>query len=69
MAFTAEDLTAIRTAIASGVLRVRYADGREVTYQSLDQLLKAEQRIIDGIAAAAPAARPRRRTPAWRNGC
>lgn len=70
MAFSSDDLAAIRKAIASGVLSVRYADGRQVTYQSADALLKAEQRIVDAIAGQQPGAgRRRRRTPAYRNGC
>lgn len=69
MAYSEADLAPIRTAIASGVLSVRYADGRTVTYQSTEALLKAEQRILDGIAGAKPgAARRRRRTPGYRNG-
>lgn len=34
------DLTALDQAIASGYLRVKYED-KEVTYQSIDQMLKA----------------------------
>ena len=44
MSFTSEQLTAIETAIASGSLRVRYAD-REVTYQSLDALIRVRDLI------------------------
>jgi hypothetical protein len=70
MAFTPDHLTAIREAIAGGVLSFRYPDGRQVTYQSLDDLLKAEQRISDAIAGSSPGApRRRRRTPGYRNGC
>jgi hypothetical protein len=68
MAFNQTDLDAIRAAIGSGVLRVRYADGREVMYQSLDDLLKAERRIMDGLASPAPG-RSRRSYPSYRNGC
>lgn len=68
MAFNQTDLDAIRTAIGSGVLRVRYADGREVMYQSLDDLLKAERRIMDGMATPAQR-RSRRSYPGYRNGC
>lgn len=39
MAFSQSDLDAINTAIASGALKVKYAD-REVQYQSLADLLK-----------------------------
>lgn len=68
MAFNQSDLEAIQTAIGSGVLRVRYADGREVTYQSLDDLLKAEKRIL-GALAVVPGRRNRRSYPGYRNGC
>lgn len=70
MAFTQTDLDAIGKAIASGVLSVRYADGRQISYQSTDALLKAEQRIRDALANQQPGtSRRRRRTPAYRNGC
>ena len=68
MAFNQTDLEAIQTAIGSGVLRVRYADGREVTYQSLDDLMKAERRILDAIARTT-SRRSRRSYPGYRNGC
>jgi hypothetical protein len=48
VAFTAEDLETIRRAIATGELRVRYAD-REVEYRSIDDLLKAEKRILGSL--------------------
>ena len=46
MAYSQDDLVAIRAAISGGVLRVRYPDGREVGYQSTEALLKAEERIV-----------------------
>jgi|WetSurMetagenome_2_1015567.scaffolds.fasta_scaffold187055_2 hypothetical protein len=49
MALTTADLTAIETAIASGVLRVRFSDGREVQYQSLSDLLKAREFIKNDL--------------------
>jgi hypothetical protein len=52
MALTSADLTAIETAIASGVLRVRFSDGREVQYQSLDDLLKAREFIKNDLTQA-----------------
>ena len=68
MAFSSADLDTIRTAIASGTMRVRFADGRELTYQSLDQLMEAEKRIA-GAVARASGNHTRIRTPAYRNGC
>ncbi len=68
MAFSQDDLTAIRSAIAGGVLRVKYADGREVAYQTTEALLKAEQRISSALEPAA-VKRSRRSYPGYRNGC
>jgi hypothetical protein len=51
MPFTSLDLAAIDKAIASGELRVRFAD-REVLYRSVDELLKARDVIKDGIASS-----------------
>lgn len=59
MAFTSADLDALDRAIASGTLRVRFSDGREVTYQSLDAMLRARAVIAGGLAPASdPAQRP-----------
>ena len=41
MAFTSADLSTLDSAIASGVLKVRFGDGREVTYASTQALLQA----------------------------
>lgn len=38
MAFTASDVQELKAAIATGALRVRYADGREVMYRSLTEM-------------------------------
>lgn len=51
MSYTQADLDAVRRAIASGELTVRQAD-RAVTYRSMDELLKAEQRIAAELAAS-----------------
>lgn len=37
-AYTQAQLDALRAAAASGVLTVRYADGKSVTYQSLSDI-------------------------------
>lgn len=39
--FTMEDVAALKRAIATGVMKVRYADGREVTYRSQAELERA----------------------------
>lgn len=51
MAFTQTDLDAIDAAIASGELTVAH-NGRTVTYRSMDDLLKARQRIDDVLKRA-----------------
>lgn len=53
MAFTAADLSTIETAIATGAMRVKFADGREVTYQSGADLLAARALILGDINASA----------------
>jgi hypothetical protein len=40
MAWTESDLAALKEAYASGTMRVRFSDGREVTYPTGDDLLK-----------------------------
>lgn len=44
MAYTQDQLDAIKQSIAEGVLTVKYAD-KEVTYRSLDELLRAKRMI------------------------
>lgn len=45
MAFSTTDLNNIKSAIASGELTVRFADGRETTYRSMSDLLQAKKTI------------------------
>jgi hypothetical protein len=59
MAFTTEDLALITSAIAGGEKSVRYGDGRMVTYQDTDQMLRARDRIIAELDAAAKPPRGR----------
>jgi hypothetical protein len=47
MAYTAQDLANLRQAIGEGVQRVKFSDGRELTYRSLDEM----RRIEAGMAA------------------
>lgn len=68
MAYSQDDLVAIRAAISGGVLRVRYPDGREVGYQSTEALLKAEERIVSSLSSTT-SRRNRRSYPGYRNGC
>lgn len=53
MAFTQDDLTAINSAIASGELTVRTADGKLVTLRSMSELLQARDVITAEVAQAA----------------
>ena len=52
MAWTQVDLDALKEAYATGTLRVRLPDGREVTYPSGDDLLR-RIRIVEAELAAA----------------
>lgn len=48
-AFTADAIFALESAIAKGVLSVRYPDGTTTTYRSIDEMLK----ILDLAKASA----------------
>lgn len=58
MAFTSQDLAAIDAAISSGELSIRSADGKLVTYRSVDELLKARALVAQSLAAQANPCRP-----------
>jgi hypothetical protein len=49
--WTAADIARLERAIASGVLTVRFSDGRTVTYQSVDDLIKALALVKQEVAA------------------
>ncbi|MGB3068450.1 MAG: hypothetical protein WBC18_07880 [Ottowia sp.] len=51
MAFTQTDLDNVNAAIASGELRVRSSNGSEVSYRSIEELLKARAMIEADLAA------------------
>lgn len=51
MAYTATQLAALEAALASGVLNVRYSDGKSVTYQSVADLKTAIAEVKGGILA------------------
>ena len=57
MAFTQSQLDALDEAIAGGVLTVRTADGKLVTYQSMADLLKARDLVSSSLASTAGTAR------------
>ena len=52
MAFSSADLATVEAAIATGALKVRYADGREVTYQSVADLIRVRAVIQSDINAS-----------------
>jgi hypothetical protein len=52
--WTTADLAALDRAIATGALKIRFADGREVTYRSLAEMrsLRSEIAAATGSAEA-----------------
>jgi hypothetical protein len=61
MAWTQTDLQRLQDAIATGVRRVTFADGRSTEYHSLDQMLAAVDAMKVEIAGAASASSRRSR--------
>lgn len=59
MAWTQSDLDAIDEVIASGEMTVKYRD-REVTYRSMDDLLRARKLILAELGQASTFDRRRR---------
>ncbi|AWH54421.1 hypothetical protein C1924_15150 [Stenotrophomonas sp. ESTM1D_MKCIP4_1] len=57
MSWTQDDVKRLKVAIASGQLSVRHGD-RQVTYQSVEAMLTALDRMESELAAAAPARKP-----------
>lgn len=53
-----DDLATLKAAARSGVLKVRYADGREVTYRSYADLKQARSDVEADISKAAGRPRP-----------
>ncbi|MCZ4340583.1 hypothetical protein O4H52_03120 [Sphingomonadaceae bacterium G21617-S1] len=70
VAFTDADLATIQAHIASGVMKVRFADGREVTYQSVEQLMAVARLIKTALTVSASATNGyrRKRFGAFRSG-
>ena len=52
MSYTAEQLAELRSAIAEGVLKVRFSDGRELTYRSLAEMLETERKMAAEVETA-----------------
>lgn len=57
MPFTQTDLDAVNKALASGELSVRSSDGKQLTYRSVDELLKAKG-VIEAELASNSLPRP-----------
>lgn len=53
MAYAQTDLDRLDAAIASGVLVVKYADGSQATYRSLDELRQARGIVAASLSASA----------------
>lgn len=51
MSFTQSQLDTLRAAYASGVRRVKYADGKEVEYNSMAEMAAAIAKIESALAA------------------
>lgn len=60
MAFVSSDLDKLERAIADGVLRVAFADGRRVEYNTVADLMRARDMVRTEIAMTA--ASPPQRT-------
>lgn len=50
MAYTQNDLDAVESAIAQGILNIRYADGRSVQYRSVSELKEARDIIKKSLS-------------------
>lgn len=64
MSWTQADVSRLQAAIASGQLSVRLGE-RQVTYQSVDAMLKALDRMQAEMSAAAATGRPATRRIAF----
>lgn len=53
MSFTQSDVDVLKKAIASGVSSVRFADGRQVNYRSMGELLDALATAQAEVSASA----------------
>lgn len=53
MSYTADQLSSLREAYASGVLEVTYSDGRRVRYQSMADMAQAIVQIERSLTPAA----------------
>lgn len=63
--FTAEDVAALKSAIATGASKVRFADSREVTYRTLNEM---ERTLARAEAEVSGRGRPTRFVAGYRSG-
>lgn len=49
--YTNQQLADLRSAIAEGVTRVKFSDGRELTYRSLDEMCRIERDMAAELEA------------------
>ena len=70
MAITQSDIDTIDAALAAGVRRVTFADGRTTEYHSADQMLAVRREFVAQLnkAANAAAGRPRKRYAVYGSG-
>lgn len=54
MAWTNQDIVTLEAAIASGTRKIRFADGREITYHSLQEMLQLLDRLKGEVGARQP---------------
>ena len=52
MSYSSQQLVDLRSAIAEGVLKVKFSDGRELTYRSLAEMLETERRMAAEVETA-----------------
>ena len=58
MAFTQPDIDALKGANASGAMKVRYADGREITYRTLREMRETLRMMeVDVVPPASSSSR------------
>ena len=57
MAYSASDVAQLEAAIGTGAMRVRYADGREVTYRTLAEMREILRTMKAEVAGAAAPSR------------
>jgi hypothetical protein len=68
MAFSASDLAAVEAAIATGALRVKFSDGREVFYQTASDLLLVRDAINEDIVSTSASPPSRMTRVIYNNG-